>query len=69
MEDDYNSRCKNVPLGSGYRFLAFGEEIQEGDEAYTWANPECTQLGWIGARSPWPTFVDDGHVPVRRKVY
>lgn len=52
----------------GYKVLFMGEVICEGDEAYTWADPECTTIGWV------PLYgymigkeIDAGHVLVRRK--
>lgn len=30
-----------------YYNLGAGDIIKSGDEAYTWAEPECLTLGWI----------------------
>lgn len=62
----------NPEAGPGYRLLNKGEQILAGDEAYTWADADCTRLDWVrfspsrirsmGAKCS----VDEGHVPVRR---
>lgn len=62
----------NPELDPRYRLLNQGEEICVGDEAYTWANPECTHLDWVRLDCEWlrsmgvKRYIDEGHVPVRR---
>jgi hypothetical protein len=58
--------------GPEYRILGRGEEILVGDQAYTWANPDCTHIDWVRFTPEWlqlmgaKRHIDEGHVPVRR---
>lgn len=54
--------------GSGWRFLEYGELLKEGDEAWTFHDPEFV-IRWIKIDEIWPgQKIDEGHVPVRRRI-
>lgn len=53
--------------GPGFRWLGWGEHLRDGDEAWTWTDPDCTGSGWLKLEDVYPEQkIDEGHVPVRR---
>ncbi len=63
---DNHDEMGNCPSPS-YRLLAQGEQIVVGDEAWTWVD-DCTRVGWLRLEGGRLGKIDDGHVPVRRKL-
>ena len=53
----------------GYKFLKTGDTLQEGDEAWTWRNEACTELGWVkvGYNNFGEIYYPHEFVPIRRK--
>lgn len=53
-----------------YRNLVLGEKLQVGDEAYTWADLDCTRLGWIeiDKNNVGEIYNPAYMVPVRRPI-
>lgn len=51
-----------------YRELKIGEELQPGDQAYTFSTPDCKKVEWVTLCKCAVTggSVDEGQVPVRR---
>lgn len=65
---------EQVDPGPGYRLLAHGERLEVGDEAYTWADPETTRLGWVSIEpanvggSAGEVYDPTRSVPIRRSL-
>ncbi len=53
-----------------YKLLNKGDTLQAGDEAYTWANPDCTHLTWMPIEKVGyiGDIISEYHVPVRRSI-
>lgn len=58
--------AKAVSVPWGYVLVPKGEKRRVGDLAWAWADPDCTQLGWVKVESE--EIIDDGHVPVIRSA-
>lgn len=53
-----------------FRMLIAGDKIEQGDEGYTWADPDCRSKGWVKiCPNAWGDVYDPTiMVQIRREV-
>lgn len=52
-----------------HRFLEIGETMSEGDELFSWADPDCTYLDWMRVEPiNYGRVVDKYTVPIRCRI-
>jgi hypothetical protein len=68
------SASEQVDPGVGYRLLTPGERLQQGDEAFTWVDPDATRKGWVRVErsdvggSAGEAYDPTSMVPIRRSL-